>query len=89
LKSGEAGIKSPAVTLADFGTHQIVANRFQPTNVAYVLDLEYWSVDYLRPVTQEKLAKTGDSDRVMLITEFTLACKSPNSSAQVRTLTTS
>ena len=75
--------------VSDFGTHQIVANRFQPTNVAYVLDLEYWSCDYLRPITQEPLSKTGDSDRVMLITELTLKADNPKCSAMVRTLTTS
>lgn len=75
--------------VSDFGTHQIVANRFQPTNVAYVLDLEYWSVAYLDGIQQNKLAKTGDSDRVQIITELTLVAQNPNSSAQVRTLTTS
>lgn len=75
--------------VSDFGTHQIVASRFQPSNVAYVLDLEYWSLDFLRPITNEPLAKTGDSDRVMLITEVTLRADHPSSSGQVRTLTTS
>lgn len=75
--------------VSDFGTHQIVANRFQPTNVAYVLDLEYWALAYLDPITQEPLAKTGLSDRVLLRTEVTLEAQSPDSSGMVRTLTTS
>lgn len=75
--------------VSDFGTHQIVANRFQPSNVAYVLDLEYWSLDYLQPISQEQLAKTGLSDRVLLSCEVTLAAHNPSASGQVRTLTTS
>lgn len=77
------------VYISDFGTHQIVANRFQPSNVAYVLDLDYWSVDYLIPVRKVELAKTGMSDRVMLETHLTLKAEAPDSSGQVRTLTTS
>ena len=75
--------------VSDFGTHQIVANRFQPSNVAYVLDLDYWCLDYVDGIQQEPLAKTGDSDRVLIVTELTLTARNPDSSAQVRTLTTS
>lgn len=75
--------------ISDFGTHQIVANRFQPSNVAYVLDLEYWSVNYLDGIMTEDLAKTGDSERKQIICELTLEAKNPDASAQVRTLTTS
>lgn len=75
--------------VSDFGTHQIVANRFQPSNVAYVLDLEYWSVCYLDGIMTEELAKTGDSEHRMIVTELTLEARNPDSSAMVRTLTTS
>lgn len=70
-------------------THQIVANRFQNANEVYVLDLEYWSVDYLYPFTQEPLAKTGLSDRVLISTEVTLAAHNPNASGKVFNVTTS
>ena len=75
--------------VSDFGTHQIVANRFQATGEAYVLDLEYWSVDYLYGFTQEPLAKTGLSDRVLISTQVTLAALNPNASGKVFNVTTS
>ena len=75
--------------VSDFGTHQIVANRFQNSTVAYVLDLEYWEVSYLRPIGQSPLAKTGDSERRLINTEFALCAKNPDSSAMVSALTTS
>lgn len=71
------------VYVSDFGTHQIVANRFMPSGAAYVLDMEYWSVAYLRPIQQIELAKTGDSDRRLILGEYTLAALAPNSSAMI------
>ena len=75
--------------VSDFGTHQIVANRFQATAEVYVLDLEYWSVDFLYGFTQEPLAKTGLSDRVLISTQVTLAALNPNASGKVFNVTTS
>jgi len=77
------------IYVSDFGQHQIVANRFMPSNNVYVLDMEYFEVAYLRPIQQEDLAKTGDSDRKLLIAEYTLCAKEPDSSAKIYTTTTS
>lgn len=75
--------------VSDFGQHQIVANRFMPAANIYVLDLEYWEVQYLRPIQQAELAKTGDSDRRMILAEYTLCAKQPDSSAKIYTTATS
>ena len=66
------------VYVSDFGTHSMVASRFVPTDIAYVLDPEFLEVRYLRPIHKEDLAKTGDSDRCMLLAEFTLCNKEPD-----------
>ncbi len=85
---GPAAIIGAAdVYVSDFGTHQIVANRFMPAGNVYVLDMEYWSVSYLRPIQRQELAKTGDSDRALLLAEYTLCAKEPDSSAKVYTTT--
>lgn len=60
-----------------------------PSNNAYCLDLEYWSAQYLQPIQQEELAKTGHSDRRLLYTEVTLCAKEPKANGKVYTLTTS
>ena len=75
--------------ISDFGTHQIVANRFQNSAEVYVLDLENWSVDVLRPIQQMDLAKTGDSDRALLLVEYTLASLNQKASGKVFNVTTS
>lgn len=77
------------IYISDFGQHQIVANRFMPSGNVYALDMEYFEVAYLRPIQQEDLAKTGDSDRKLLIAEYTLCAKEPKSSGKIYTTTTS
>ena len=77
---------------SDFGNHAIVPNRFMPNvntaaaaqvNQLYVLDMDYWSLAELRGMTTEPLAKTGDSDRAMLICELTLESRNEGSSGKV------
>ena len=71
------------VYVSDFGTHSLVASRFVPTDIVYALDLEFICTGYLRPIQQIELAKTGDSDRAMLLAEFTLIMKNPDASGIV------
>lgn len=73
--------------VSDFGGHQIVANRFMPQDNVYCLDMEYWAVAYLRPMQQEPLSKTGDSDRRQILAELTLCAKEPRSSGKIYTTT--
>lgn len=75
--------------VSDFGTHQIVANRFSPAGNVSVLDLEYWEMSYVRSMQQETLSKTGDSDRRLILCEATLSAHEPDSSGKVYTVTTS
>lgn len=60
------------VYLSDFGTINVVANRFSRERDAWLLDPEYASVCYLRPIQQVELAKTGDAEKRMVIAEFGL-----------------
>jgi hypothetical protein len=60
------------VYMSDFGTLQVVPNRFQRERDAFVLDPEYASVCYLRPIQAVDLAKTGDAEKKMMICEFGL-----------------
>lgn len=57
------------VYLSDFGTLSVVPNRFQRERDAFLLDPEYASVCYLRPIQAVDLAKTGDAEKKMLICE--------------------
>jgi hypothetical protein len=60
------------VYLGDFGTLQVVPNRFQRERDAFLIDPEYVSVGELRPISSRDLAVTGDSDKKQMVTEVTL-----------------
>lgn len=77
------------VYVSDFGTVNVVPNRFQPENVAYVMDPEYASVSYLRNFRTEVLAKTGDAEKRMLIVEYGTKVRQQKSHAAIRDLATS
>jgi hypothetical protein len=77
------------VYVSDFGEHRVVPNRFQRDSVALVLDMDYWAVHYLRKFQQHEIAKTGDSDKRQIVTEYTLVCRSELASGKVTDCTTS
>jgi len=60
------------VYMSDFGTLNVVANRFSRERDAWLLDPEYASVCYLRPIQNVELSKTGDASKSMVIAEFGL-----------------
>ena len=74
------------VYISDFGTLQVKANRFQRSRTAFAIQSNMWSVATLRPMQTVALAKTGDSDRRQLLTEYTLVARQEKSSAAVRDL---
>ena len=77
------------VYMSDFGTLNVVANRFQRDRDAFCLDPEYASVCYLRPIQQVELAKTGDAEKRMVIAEFGLKVLNEAAHAIVADLSTS
>ena len=76
-------VNSVDVIVTDFGTFKIVPNRFCLPNQLYVLDYDFWSVDYLRPFQTVNLAKTGDSIKQMIVAEYGLRGKNGQASGSV------
>lgn len=79
---------SVTVYESDFGTLKVVANRVQAfvpyaMNALFLLDMEYWKKSYLRSISEEKLAKTGDSMKGMIIGELTMEARAEESSAMI------
>ncbi len=48
-----------------------------------------WAMGYLRPFFEEPLAKTGDADQHMIMTEWTLESRNEAASGVIADLTTS
>lgn len=58
--------------VSDWGTINVVPNRFCRNRNAYFIDWNMVSVDYLRPFTKIDLAVTGDAKKKMLLAEYGL-----------------
>jgi hypothetical protein len=58
------------IYVSDFGSVQVVPNRFQRERDAFVIDPDYAKMTMLRPYQQLELAKTGDAEKRMLIVEW-------------------
>lgn len=57
---------------SDYGNLKVVDNLWQRERSALAIDPEYASIDYLRPIGSEDLAKIGDSVRGYMLAEWTL-----------------
>ncbi len=76
------------VYVSDFGTHKVMANRFTRDRTLHCLMTDMWSIATLRPKQTIDLAKTGDNEKAMIISEYTLESRNDSGSGVVADLTT-
>ena len=69
-----ADVVQQKVTLyaSDFGTLKFMPSRWVRERSALLLDPEYWAVAYLRRFQTKEIAKIGDADTKMIISEWGL-----------------
>ena len=72
------------VYVSDFGTFNIMLDRFCDQDVVYFLDHDMWSVDYLRDFQTVDIAKEGDSEKKMLLVEYGLRCGNEAANGKIR-----
>jgi len=77
------------VYASDFGQTQVIPNRFSRDRDAWVLDMDYWGVAFLRDFSLHELAKTGDTEKRQLLVECTLEARNEGASGLIADLTTS
>lgn len=76
---------------SDFGTVKVVANRFQRSRDVLSLQMDMWALAALngRKLVSIPLAKTGDSERRQLLSEYALEARNEKASGGVFDNTTS
>ena len=83
-RSGNTAQATVDIYVSDFGALKIVPSRFMgwdstnhiPDNTTvHILDMAMWAVGYLRPFQTKEIAKIGDSDRRLLLVDYTLVYK--------------
>jgi hypothetical protein len=89
--------KSKKITAAvdayesDFGTVKVLPNRFVRARDVLILQTDLWAVPYMagRKMVSVPLAKTGDSERRQILSEYTLVSRNEKASGGVFDNTTS
>jgi hypothetical protein len=76
---------------SDFGKLKVTANRFQRSRDVLVLEMDKWALAFLpgRNMVSIPLAKTGDSERKEVLSEYTLVARNEKASGGVFDNTTS
>jgi hypothetical protein len=74
---------------SDFGRLKVVPNRFQRARDVLVLQLDMWALATLpgRNMVSTALAKTGDSDRKQILSEYTLEANNEKASGIIADVT--
>lgn len=65
--------------VTDFGTMEIIPNRFQREDDVFIIDPEHVGIAYLDGYHTEELAKTGDANKRMLITDWAVFVRAEDS----------
>lgn len=82
-------VASADIYVSDFGNVSIVPSRFQKASDAFVVDPEYASIDYLRPFQTIEMARTGDAEKRLMLTEWALRVHTERAHGIAADLTTS
>ena len=87
---GNASTVNTAIDIyvSDFGSIKVIPNRFQVQSSMLVLEMDMWAMASIVDFEETPLAKTGDSDRVQILSEYTLESRNEKASAIVADLTT-
>ena len=80
-------LTSAGVYVSDFGRHTLILSRYVRSTQCLVIDPEYWAQAWLRRPTVQTLAATGDGEKRMIIGEYCLVARNPNSSGKIQGLT--
>jgi hypothetical protein len=74
------------IYVSDFGSLAVVPNRFQVQKSMLVLEMDMFCMASITEFQETPLAKVGDSDKVMLVSEYTLESKNELASGIVADL---
>jgi hypothetical protein len=77
------------IYVSDFGELKVVPSRFSRDRTISIIQKDMWAVAYLRPFKVYDLAKTGDAEKRLLLSEYTLESRNEAASAKVADLNTS
>ena len=75
---------SANVIVTSFGTFKVVMSRYLNRTTTLVMQMDKWAMGQLRAPKVVDIAKTADADQKVIIGEYTLIARNPNSSAKIQ-----
>jgi len=70
--------------VSSFGSpHMVVLSRYVRSSVVLCIDPDYWAVAFLRGFSKTPLAKTGEAEKMLISSEFTLVSRNNAASSKV------
>jgi len=74
---------SANLIVTSFGTFKVIMSRYIPRNCAVLLQMDMWAMGQLRAPKVKEMAKDGDATKKLIVGEYTLVARNPNSSAKI------
>lgn len=75
------------VYVSSYGSHKAVLSRYMRASAVLCLDMSTWGLAWLDPIHMESIAKSGDSEKRMIVGEYTLVAKSPTANTKLTNVT--
>ena len=72
------------VIVTSFGTFKVVMSRYLNRTTTLLLQMDMWAMGQLRPPKVTDIAKTSDAEQKVIVGEYTLIARNPNSSAKIQ-----
>jgi hypothetical protein len=87
-----AGKQAQVIAAADvyvsaYGSHKVVLSRYMRNSVVLCLDMSTWALDWFDKMHVEEIAKAGDSEKRMIVCEYTLVARSPLANTKLGNVT--
>jgi hypothetical protein len=71
------------ILVTSFGTFKVVMSRYIPRNCMVLLQMDKWALGQLRAPKVVEPAQDSDAKKKVIIGEYTLIARNPNSSAKI------
>lgn len=86
-ENSQIGMQPVQRVVTQYGALQIIMSRFCPVSTAYVLDSRKVGLYTLRPFAWHDIARTGDSEKVEVVGEFSLLVANNESHGKITGIT--
>jgi hypothetical protein len=82
-RAGATALGAVDIYVSDFGVIDVIPNRFMRTRDVMIFEAALWAIAYLDDYQQFDIAKSGDSEKRVLLVDWTLEARNPDSSGIV------